>query len=576
MMRCFGLIFVIAVAGSLSAAEQPNVILIITDDQGNGDLGCHGNPVIRTPNLDAFARQSVELTRYQVCPVCSPTRSSLLTGRYNYRTGVVDTYIGRSMMHTDETTIAEILRNAGYRTGIFGKWHLGDNYPLRPQDQGFDEVLVHGGGGIAQPADPPGGNSYFDPVLLHNGKLEKQKGYCSDVYTSAAIEFVGQKSEKPFFVYLAFNCPHDPLQVADELVAPYRKKDLSPKVFPKEGFPLTQSQPAENIAKVYAMVENIDANLGRLFQKLEERKLAENTIVIFMTDNGPAGARYNAGLRGRKGQVYDGGIRVPFLVRWPGRLPAGAKIEIPAAHIDVLPTITAACGVAPDSKLKIDGVNLLPVLAGKSRQLPERTLFTQWHRGDVPEPYRAFAARGPRWKLVQAAGAGPQPLRNQWKFELFDMQNDPYEQRDVAAEHPDVVADLKQKYEAWFNDVKATRNFAPPRIHVGTPHENPTLLTRQDWRGPRAGWGVDDLGYWEVHVAKAGKYTIRLKFAPRTDAGQAVIKFANIEQTVKIDARASEVVIADVDLPAGDGRLEPMIRIGERTYGVQYAELSRK
>src|SRR5262245_8286221 len=284
-----------------AAGKQPNIIVVIADDMGHGDLGCHGNPKIRTPHLDRFAGQSVKLHSFRVSPVCSPTRASLMTGRYNYRTGVVDTFIGRSMMRSSEVTLAEMLTAAGYRTGIFGKWHLGDNYPMRPQDQGFGECLVHRGGGIGQPSDPPGGESYFDPILSHNGKLVKTKGYCSDVYTDAALRFMDEVSDKPFFCYLAFNCPHDPLQVADELVEPYRKMNLAHDQFPRVGHPLPGKADQEKIARVYAMVGNIDDNVGRLLKRVDD-----NTIVVFLTDNGPASVRYNSGMRMRKGSVYDG------------------------------------------------------------------------------------------------------------------------------------------------------------------------------------------------------------------------------------------------------------------------------
>src|SRR5262245_31476304 len=201
-----------AVMPVAAAPARPNVLVVIADDQGYGDLGCHGNPILKTPNLDAFAKRSVQLTHFYVSPVCSPTRSSLMTGRYNYRTGIIDTSTGRSLMYTDEVTLAEMLRDAGYRTGLFGKWHLGDNYPLRPQDQGFQEVLMHRGGGIAQPSDPPGGSSYTDPVLFRDGVAQKCKGYVTDVLTDAAIRFIDAKSDKPFFAYVAFNCPHSPFQ----------------------------------------------------------------------------------------------------------------------------------------------------------------------------------------------------------------------------------------------------------------------------------------------------------------------------------------------------------------------------
>src|SRR5262245_61009641 len=220
VLCCLTLLACAAVAGA--EPRRPNVLHVSTDDQGHGDLGVHANPKIRTPHLDAFAKQGVRLTHFHVSPVCSPTRASLLTGRYNYRTGVVDTFIGRSLMHSDEMTLAEMLRSAGYRTGIFGKWHLGDNYPLRAIDQGFQEALVLRGGGIAQPSDPPGTSSYFDPVLQHNGKEVKTKGYCSDVFTDAAMKFIAAEQDRPFFCYLAYNAPHGPFQVPDDYLAPYK------------------------------------------------------------------------------------------------------------------------------------------------------------------------------------------------------------------------------------------------------------------------------------------------------------------------------------------------------------------
>ncbi|HEV7226094.1 MAG TPA: arylsulfatase, partial [Pirellulales bacterium] len=365
-------------SGALAAQEdqaRPNVILVMTDDQGYGDLGAHGNPKIKTPNLDRFARESVELSQFYVCPVCSPTRSSLLTGRYNYRTGVVDTFVGRSLMFADEVTLAEMLGAAGYRTGIFGKWHLGDNYPLRAMDQGFQEALVIKGGGIRQPSDPPGGDGYFNPMLMHNGRLEPSRGYCSDVYTDAAIQFIEQPSERPFFVYLPFNAPHGPFEAPEKELAAYRQENLGPDEFPKFGYPQRGKVGQDDLARAYAMVTNIDENFGRLMTKLDELRLTKNTIVIFLTDNGPPQPRYNAGLHGLKGSVYEGGIRVPFYIRWPARLPPGQQREIAAAHIDVAPTLLEACGVEPPAGVKFDGRGLMKVLLGKTDDWPERTLF---------------------------------------------------------------------------------------------------------------------------------------------------------------------------------------------------------
>src|SRR5947209_5277848 len=292
-------------APARAEARRPNVVLIMTDDQGYGDLGLHGNDKIKTPNLDALGRESVRLTRFYVSPVCAPTRASLLTGRYNYRTGVVDTYRGRAMMHPDEVTLAERLVKAGYRTGIFGKWHLGDNAPLRPIDQGFQEALVLKGGGIGQPSDLPGGSHYHDPVLLHNASPRRYEGYCSDVFTTAALDFLTDSAGSPFFLYLAFNCPHDPLEPPEAEYDAYRKEHLGANQFPAVGNPLPRSLDEDRTARVYAMVANIDTNVGRLLSAIEAKGLADSTIVVFLTDNGPAFPRYNAGLRDVKGSVYE-------------------------------------------------------------------------------------------------------------------------------------------------------------------------------------------------------------------------------------------------------------------------------
>src|SRR5438876_8306523 len=268
-----------------------------------------------------------------------------MTGRYNYRTGVVDTFLGRAMMHGDEVTVAEMLGANGYRTAIFGKWHLGDNHPMRPQDQGFQESLVHRGGGIGQHADPPG-NRYFDPVLQHNGRPVKMRGYCSDIFTDEAIRYIGRQGDRPFFVYLAYNCPHEPLQVPDDYYQLYQKMNLAHDQFPKIGHPLPGEARQDVTAKVYGMITNIDDNLGRLFAKLDELKLADETIVVFLTDNGPQQVRYNSGLLERKGSVHEGGIRVPCFIRWPaGKLEPGRVVDRIAAHIDLTPTLLAACGV---------------------------------------------------------------------------------------------------------------------------------------------------------------------------------------------------------------------------------------
>ncbi|HET8550451.1 MAG TPA: arylsulfatase [Bryobacteraceae bacterium] len=510
-------------------ARRPNILLIITDDQGYGDLGCHGNPHLKTPNIDRIAAEGVEFTQFHVTPVCAPTRAGLLTGRYNYRTGVVDTYLGRAMMHPDELTVAEMLREAGYRTGIFGKWHLGDNYPLRAIDQGFEEALVHTGGGIGQPSDPPG-NRYFDPILFHNGKPEKHTGYCTDVFANAAIRFIEQNRSRPFFAYLATNAPHVPLEIAETWVTPYRRMGLDAIT-----------------AAVYGMVQNVDENVGRILEALRSTGVERDTIVLFMTDNGPQQARYNADMRGLKGSVYEGGIRVPLFVRWPGRFDGGRRVDGVCANIDLAPTLLELCGIRPRAKL--DGVSLA------SLTWPERSLFFQWHRGDVPQPHRGAAVRSGRWKLVHGT-------------ELYDLGVDPAETKDVAATHPEVVTKLVTEYEHWFRDVSATRGYVPPRIVIGSKHENPTLLTRQDWRGPRAGWDKNSIGHWEVEVQREARYRVTLRFE---GAGEARFRLGAVEVAAKPAPGATEHTWNNVRLPAGPATLEASIG----NTGVRYVEVER-
>ena len=532
------------------SGKRPNIVLLVSDDQGFGDLSLHGNPNLRTPNLDRIAQEGAEFTQFLVNPVCSPTRASLMTGRYYYRTGVVDTYLGRSMMHHDEVTIAETLRSSGYRTGIFGKWHLGDHYPLRPSEQGFEEVLVHAGGGIGQPSDPPDGNSYFNPKLMHNGRLEQRNGYCTDVFFDAALDFIKAHKDHSFFAYIATNAPHVPLEVADTYVAPFRKQGLD-----------------ETTAKTYGMLANLDENAGRLLAHLRKLKLEENTILIFMSDNGPAPARFNCGLRGLKGSVYEGGLRVPFFVRWPSVIKPGTKIDKLAAHIDVFPTLLQATGaIRPPTKpvaAQIDGMSLCPLLTSPQSALPNRTLYFQWHRGDRGELYNNCAARDQRYKLVNGK-------------ELYDLQEDPSESRDLSAAQPERVAAMRAGYEAWFQDVSSTRNFEPPLIDLGTTFENPVLLTRQDWRGPLASWSDNGLGYWEVNVKAGGTYECTLTFPPTAAEGTASVSLGEAKNEVQVPAGATSATILLNRVKHRPSRLESaLVFPGKPPVGPHYVNVRR-
>ncbi len=562
-MACTGL----ALPAGANTRERPNVLLIITDDQGHGDLSIHGNPVLQTPHLDRIALEGARLTNFYVSPVCSPTRSSLLTGRYNYRTGVVDTFIGRSMMHGDEVTLAEMLGPAGYRTGIFGKWHLGDNYPMRPIDQGFQEALVLKGGGIGQPSDPPGGESYFDSILQHNGHPEKQSGYITDVITDAAARFIHDNRDRPFFAYVAYNCPHAPLEVKEEGFRAFKDQDLAHERFPQIGHKLPGRPLSEITAKVYAMVADIDRNVGRLLSKLDEDGLTRDTIVVFLTDNGPQQVRYNSGMLDRKGNVHEGGIRVPGFIRWPDRIPAGRQIDRIAAHIDLTPTLLDACGVARPTHVRFDGVSLLRLLTSEVNDWPNRTIYLQWHRGDVPELGRAFAARSQDFKLVRPDGKKD--------IELYDMKADPLEFHDIASEQPDRARGMYDAYARWFEDVRRERNFEPPRIVLGDEHEPRSVLSRQDWRGPRAGWSQDSLGHWEVRIARPGRYKITLQFAPSEKPTKVHLLLAGGEVQKAIDAGASSCVIEGVDWSAGPACLEAWVdqEAEGKTVGVKFVEV---
>ena len=543
-----------------SRDARPNIILIMTDDQGWAQLGSHGDPILQTPNLDALASESVEMSRFYVSPVCAPTRAALMTGRYNYRTGVVDTYLGRAMMDPAEVTIAEMLGEAGYRTGIFGKWHLGDNYPQRTVDQGFQESVVHKGGGIGQPSDPPG-SDYFDPILFHNGEQQQYEGYCTDVYFDEAIRWIGSGDGAPFFAYIPTNAPHSPYLVPDSYREPYAGQGLSDKD-----------------ARIYGMITNIDDNVGKLAQHLESEGLAGNTILIFMTDNGPTTRLYHAGLRAQKGSVYENGIRVPFMARWPDRLEP-MKSEQLGAHIDIVPTLLAAAGASMPPDIELDGTNLLPLWRGETESLPQRTYFVQAHRGNEPQPYRAFSAVEQRFKLVQPLSFS-QPAPPGAPLELYDLLEDPGEQTDLAEERPEVVERLKAAYDAWLEDVSASRGFHAVRFAIGSDAQPLVTLTRQDWRMTTPdGWGRDQkvMGRWMVTCMSEGPYDITVTFAtPAAKSGTARIAFGDLSKSAVVQKGAEQVRFEAVTLQPGEGAFEASLEIDSEAMGVWHVDVARR
>ncbi len=519
--------------------SAPNVIFIITDDQGYGDIGYQGNPVLATPHLDQMACESVQLDDHHHDPLCSPSRAALLTGQYAARNGVWHVIHGRHLLNPDTLTMAEHFSAAGYRCGMFGKWHLGDNYPFAPPYRGFHEALCHRGGGVGELPDF-WGNDYVDDVYFRNGEPEQCHGYCTDVFFDAALNFIESQAGSPFFVYLATNAMHSPFIAPERYAAPYTAL----------GIP-------EDRANFYGMIANFDENMGRLFACLKRHALDENTIVVFTSDHGTAagydpasGAGYNAGMRGKKGSVYDGGHRVNFFLRWQGTLPAERVISQLTAHIDILPTLFDLCDIQPAADVEFDGLSLAPLVRGNDAVLPERSIVIQL-QPDEPRKWHHTAVLNGRLRLVNGE-------------ELYDIENDPAQNDNVSAANKHKVAVIRQEYDVWWRELQEafSRVIAIP---VGTGYENPVLLSARDWhptRG-RVPWmqrwidrpDYDANGYWIIDVAQPGTYEIVLRSHPleadlpmSADAAALRIGAAELEKATKPENRQA---VFSVDLCAG-------------------------
>ena len=441
----------LALTAQQQAPRQPNIILILTDDQGYGDLGCHGNPVIKTPNIDRLHRESVRFTDFHVSPTCSPTRSSLLSGKHELKNGISHTINERERMSLKTTTIAQVLKSAGYTTGIFGKWHLGDAAPYQPGRRGFDEVFIHGCGGIGQKyegtcSDAPD-NKYFDPTILHNNVFEKTKGYCTDVFFGQATRWLDEKRKggTPFFAYITPNAPHAPLNVPEHYEAMYKDADI----------------PAAS-KKFFGMITNIDDNVGRLLAKVKEWGIERDTLVIFMNDNGgTAGVRvFNAGMRGQKGTPYQGGTRAAGFFRWPGQLTP-ADVKSLAAHIDIYPTLAELGRAKIPESVKLDGRSLVPLLRNPNAPWADRYLFThvaRWDKGKAAESkYAKCRVRNTRFSMVN--------MGNGW--ELYDLPNDPGETTDVRAKFPADAKKLSDAYDKFWDEalpLLENENATPPAV----------------------------------------------------------------------------------------------------------------
>ncbi len=483
------------------ADQKPNVLLIVTDDQGWGDVRSHGNELIDTPVMDRVAAEGTRFDRFYVCPMCGPTRASLLTGRYNLRTGVSWVSHGLETMRLNEVTIADALARAGYATGCFGKWHNGEYGPYHPNHRGFQEFF-----GFCRGA----WQNYFDPVLEHNRAPVKTEGYITDVLTDAVLEFIETNRGRPFFCYVPYNAPHHPFQIPGAYLDKYKRRGFNDKT-----------------ACVYGMVENIDENFARILAKLDALKLTNDTIVIFTSDNGPWLPRYNGYMRGRKAEVDEGGVRVPFFIRWPGHVPAGRTVARIAAHIDLFPTILELCGVSSPATLPRDGRSLVPLLEGETANWPDRMIFT--HQNRLGETHMTpGSVRTQQYRLVNR-GDG---------YKLYDMTADPGQKQDVAEQHPAVTSRLASAYEAWYKEVTSAGVAAPP-LPIGYPQSPVTAIQAEDsslhgglkFRN-RHGWAhdsilnwkqTDDHVIWDLEVLRPGQYEVTLMYGcPRADVGARI------------------------------------------------------
>ncbi len=563
-------------ASSIQAEEsgkvsKPNVILIMTDDQGYGDLACLGNPWIDSPNIDQLYADSVRLTDFHVSPMCSPTRAALLTGRHCRHVGVRQTNNCTNLIARAHATMADVFAQSGYRTGMFGKWHLGETYPYRPHDRGFHEAVYHGNGAIGTTGDV-WGNDYFDDTYYHNGKPKQYSGYCTDVWFAEASKFIREShgERAPFFCYLAPNVVHGPMLVADEYFLRYR--DVA-GVF------------SANTAKMYGMVANLDENMGRLMQLLKSESLERDTILIFMTDNGTAAgaaldrqgfvrAGYNAGMRGKKTSSYEGGHRVPFFLRWPGgQLDGGRDVSQLAAHLDVLPTLVDLCGLEYPRQVRTDGVSLRPLLDGTVDTWPDRTIVESFTKVAMTE----------RWRLVHNA-------------ELYDVFADPEQRHDVSGQYPEVV----RRLQAALAENESQEDTRQQRIVVGAEQAPHVSLTIEQWLDEERTYrtfrrslilqGELFESTVPVEIATAGRYRITLRRWPEElktpiraaiDGGRALkiaqagVRLGSYHETATVSGEMQSVSFT-TELAAGPADLRAwFVTESQQRLGAYFVDIER-
>jgi arylsulfatase A-like enzyme len=534
------LCYVLLTAGVFAAG--PNIVMVMTDDQGYGDLSLHGNPWIKTPNMDRIANEGAQFDRFFVQPSCAPTRAALLSGRFPTRTGVTGVTRGYEFMRGEEVTIAELLRDAGYATGCFGKWHNGGNWPYHPNAQGFDEFVGFCGGHW---------NDYFDPILERNGTSFQAHGFIADIITDYAIEFIEREheaDERPFFCYVPYNTPHTPASVPVDKWRQWADRTDVEDPFDRA---------------MYALVENVDDNMGRLLAKLEELEILDDTVFIFLTDNGPNGSRFNGGMLGQKATVHEGGVRVPLFVRWPERIQAGLVVKPNVAHIDLLPTLCRIAGVENlESKtLPLDGMDVTPLLYGQDDfEMPDRNLFV-WRK---PE---SWSIRTSRYRATETM--------------LHDLMEDPGQKNNLAKAQPEIHAELIETYRGW--EAQATDE-APVLLPLPIGYEEwPTVTLKAhemnifpgidegiNYSGKK-GFAHEWIERWSdpeayaarpIKVLAGGRYRVRLRYACPEDAVGSVFRLS--------------AGSASLDIPIQDSWVSAPHGAAEQVIKTQGAYLSRE
>ncbi len=536
-------------ASNSTAADKPNILFLLTDDQGWWDLGMRGNEDIDTPVLDEFSREGVDFTRFYAAPVCAPTRAGLMTGRYCFRTGLYNTRFGGDTLGINEITVAQMLKKAGYRTGCFGKWHLGKYAPYQPHHRGFDEFLGHYHGHIDE-------YDYPDQIV-HNGKPVEARQYVTDLFADAAIEFIESSGDQPWFCYVPFNAPHSPHVVGTSHDGQPRGDELISKYL-KRGLQLRE-------ARIYAMIDLIDQNVGRLLKKLDELRLSDDTVVVFMTDNGGVSRHFNAGLRSRKGSIFEGGVRVPLFVRWPGHFPAGGTVEAQCSHIDLFPTFCELAGVPLPTDRVVDGKSLLPLLKAGKGQHHHEYVYHAWDRF-FPNPDYRWAISDQKWKMacqvprtgqatrvsVKSTLTSRTPTEADWQ--LFNLQDDFGEKNNVIKQHPEIARRLRQEFLRWFADVTEGVEYQPVPIPVGHPAE-PLVEVQPSW----AKWHGDNIEYvfrgydwdtiegwktpgehatWRLDVQQAGRYEVTLSYG-RSARGGGTLQVAVDNEAIQCNLPAT-------------------------------------